>query len=158
MTGICRVLLIAVLPMMLIGCHTKVGPMGPPGMDGAPGPVGPPGPQGPSFILALGSIDFDGGLIRATAVDNLVVTSARTSTGIYTLTITGTGAFAGVVAEQFVVGLTALDSQEDNVFAAHVNTIADDAVEIGIRVVDVEGGSAGELVDDQFYFQVYLIP
>ena len=74
------------------------------------------------------------------------------------MTVSGTGAFSGVVGEQIVVGLTPLDSQEDNVFAARVSSIDADTLEIGITVVDVDGGGAGTRVDDDFYFQVFVIP
>lgn len=143
------------------GCDTVVGTMGPQGEPGPAGPAGPEGPagaQGPSFILALGSIDTDGSLIRSTAVNGLAVSCVRTSAGKYSLTISGTGAFSGVVAEQIIVGLTAFDGQEDNTFAATVISINADAVVLGFTVVDVDGGGAGMLVDDKFYFQVFLIP
>lgn len=143
------------------GCDTVGGTMGlqgPPGPAGPEGPTGPAGAQGPSFVLALGSIDSDGTLIRAAAVDGLTVGSVRTMAGKYSLTISGTGAFSGVVAEQIIVGLTAFDGQEDNTFAATVISIGADSVVLGFTVVDVEGGGAGTLVDDKFYFQVFLIP
>lgn len=143
------------------GCDTVGGTMGlqgPPGPAGPEGPSGPAGAQGPSFVLALGSIDADGTLIRAAAVDGLIVGSVRTIAGKYSLTISGTGAFSGVVAEQIIVGLTAFDGQEDNTFAATVISISADSVVLGFTVVDVEGGGAGTLVDDKFYFQVFLIP
>lgn len=140
------------------GCDTVGGTMGLQGEPGPAGPAGPEGPQGPSFILALGSIESDGTLIRAAAVDGLTVGSVRTTAGKYSLTISGTGAFSGVVAEQIIVGLTAFDGQEDNTFAATVLSISADSVVLGFTVVDVDGGGAGTLVDDKFYFQVFLIP
>ncbi len=159
-----RFIVVASLAVFFIGCDSFIGPIGPPGPVGTAGPAGLAGPQGsegplgPSFILAIGSVDSDGTLIRAASVDGLAVASARTATGKYTVTISGTGAFSGVVGDQVVVGLTPLDAQEDNVLAARVNSINADTLEIGIAVVDVEGGAAGTLVDDIFYFQVFLIP
>lgn len=155
MNRMTRISAVAVTAYLLWGCDSVVGPIGPPGPPGAEGPAGP---QGPSFILALGSVDSDGNLIRATAVDGLAVNSARTAMGRYTLTIAGPAEFSGVVAEQIVIGLTPLDAQEDNVLAAKVNSIGADTLEIVIAVLDVEGGAAGTLVDDIFYFQVYRIP
>ncbi|OWY72856.1 hypothetical protein B7486_00490 [cyanobacterium TDX16] len=143
---------------LVAGCDTVGGTMGLQGEPGPAGPAGPEGPQGPSFILALGSIESDGTLIRAAAVDGLTVGSVRTTAGKYSLTISGTGAFSGVVAEQIIVGLTAFDGQEDNTFAATVLSISADSVVLGFTVVDVDGGGAGTLVDDKFYFQVFLIP
>lgn len=163
-------LAVALLGISLAGCEALEGPPGPAGPAGADGlmgeegpagpqgPEGPAGPQGPSFILALGSIASDGDIIRAAAVDGLMVASAKTASGKYTLTISGMGAFDGVVAAQIVVGVTALDAQEDNAFAATVLLVSADSLEIGITVVDVDGGGAGTLVDDNFYFQVFLIP
>lgn len=132
--------------------------MNPAAMPGPAGPAGPEGPQGPSFILALGTVNSDGTLIRGVAVDGLTVASTRTATGKYTVTVSGPGAFTGVVEDQIVVGLTPRDSQEDNVLAATVLSISADSLEVGVSAVDVEGGSAGMLVDDIFYFQIFLIP
>jgi len=146
MNRIRRPLVICIVSALSAGCTV---------FGGTPGI---PGPSDPSYVLALGSVDTNGSLIRGTAIGGLTVTSGRTATGKYTVTISGTDAFSGIITDQFVVGLTPLDAQEDNVYAAEVAALSADAVTIGITAVDVDGGGAGMLVDDKFYFQIFLIP
>lgn len=118
---------------------------------------------GTGFLLGLGRATSTGDLATGFGVDGVTVSTSQVGVGIYEVTFTKTGAFAGDVATDYVALAQVRGSGTDDELAAvsDVDISSDDSVVVEIRIHDVQeavAGNAGTLENDDFFFSVYRIP
>lgn len=118
---------------------------------------------GTGLLLGLGWATTTGDLTTGFGVNGVAVATSQTGVGIYEVTFTKTGAFAGDFATDYVALAQVRGSGTDDELAGvrDVDVSSDDNVVVEIRVHDVQeavAGGAGSLADDDFFFSVYRIP
>jgi len=124
------------------------------GVTGPQGPQGPAGPEGPSNLVGAVKVASDGSLVASHAPGLTVTSTAPGGAGVYEITFTGTGAFTGTTADNYIISATS-QTFLWNVANAQVDSVTDDA--LTMRVFNWEsdtGGGPGDL-NAQSHVTVY---
>jgi hypothetical protein len=123
------------------------------GVTGPAGPAGPAGPEGPSNLVGAVNINGDGTLLSSHA-PGLTVATAAAGTGVYQITFTGTGAFAGTTAADYILQATS-ETFFWNVANAQVDSVTDDVLTMRIFNWESQTGGGGGDLNSQCFLTVY---
>jgi hypothetical protein len=121
---------------------------------GVTGPQGPQGPEGPSNLVGAVKVGSDGSLIASHAPGLTVATIASGGAGVYQITFTGTGAFTGTTADNYIVQATS-ETQLWNVANAQVDTVTDDVLTMRVFNWESETGGGGGDLNVESHVTVY---
>lgn len=117
------------------------------------------GPPSSRLVLMTTSVRGSDGqrMSSATSIPGGNVITNRNSEGVYFVSLTEPGAFAGVNTDRYVPIVTVKGGTTDQIATANVGIVNDDTLQVTVRTKDVQTGgqSEGVLEDNDFYLVLY---
>lgn len=123
------------------------------------------GPGSTKHLLSTGQVNTDGTLLSGLSLEGLAVSSTNPGAGIYEITFTNPGAFAGMVEDDFVPILSLWETGNfDEAIRGDITSVNANSITLRVRTDDVQsfiGGldqDSATPTNNRFHFTLYQIP